>query len=563
MADNNILKIGKLYYQDISKPDKDKTAKFSYFKIDDHVQFNTISQDKVRTYKKCFNKCVKYFLNNSGNAGKVSFKDNVVQQGQKLSVRTAYHSEENEGRIHLGNGGASTSETHVRSAELMLYHAIINKDKEPFIAYYNYSRLYLMPGDGWASKQLPEFPKNKYYAQFNRFMHWAYQVTPGNKPEKNYVFANDRKYAPSKYVQNNIMNINNTTYKMYDEAGIHFAHPCIALGADGYPDFNNKWDGANPSFKFGVATDADGWYVVLLDKATKYGVGNFSEDITAYKKDFEFIMKSQKYPGAIYFGSVWGGNIKENWGGNWWLGKELYLGYQAPTLNYIFQQPELVKNVVALGKDAQDEFFKQTGIQGPLMPLYTEEKDMSKFDWLGYDNNTHWLPFQARYIDNLAETFERAQGDTELQKEARKILDTYFKWLAENTEVTQEGQLLLPYAIYTPAIHKQGASHPAVKFYNDFVKVYGRQPKLGEVIRLRFDPSFYALTAQALIKMAKVTKEEKYLKFGEQILNTLVKKQEKSGGFIAIDNNEPLLGLHYGFMNAEAGVAFGEYCLLK
>lgn len=569
---SNILAID---YHRIDTSAPKSSTRVNLFNINDKSLFSSLPTAKTNFFNNCFNKSVNYFLNDTGRAGHAAWRatvhfdtianslvDNPGKNTVTKEVLTAYHTKENEGRIHLANGGASTSETHARFFELMYYHAKLNGDTRPFTAAYNYARLFLMPGDGWGSRQLPNFPKDKNYSQFRRFMHWAYQISPGELPSAGYIFPNGRSYNPSRYVKEKMMVQDNTPFKIYDRANLVFPHPCIALGTDGYPDFSQRWEGDNPSYKFAVAPDADSWLASTLFKAQREGFGDFREDISGYQQDFKFIMGSPKYPGAIYFGSCWGGNIRENWGGNWWIGKELYIGYQNPLLHIIFNQPAQINNMLRFAEDAQKEFHSRTRIVGPFMPVYTEENKLNQFTWEGYDMNTHWLTFQARFIDNLVEAFEETK-DPAVKNRSRRIIDKYFSWLGVNIVQNTNKDILLPYAIFTPNIEKLGATHPGRVFLNEFKDQNHRNPQLGEIIRWRFSPTMYALTAQALLKMAKITRENKYLTFGELILKELAKNQESDGSIRSIDNNEDIQGLHYGFINAEAGIAFAHYRDLK
>ena len=525
------------------------------------ITFNSLNPQLVEKYSQSFQKVVDYFLTDSGNAGHASYlaevnfnlqtkelEENPSPSTVKMPVMTIYHAHNNPAQISLANGGAGTSESHARLLELMLHHALLNHDKNPFEAVYNYARLYLMPGDGWSSPQLPDDISNNELSRYPRGMHWAYQITPGNIPPTGFVFANGR---PFQGVFGD-MGQSNIVYDVFGKPNIaQIDKSATIISKNGVPTIGK--------YTFGVATDAESWLDVTLHDATVAGVGNYNEDQVGYMPLMTHLMESSVYPGALLFGTSWGGDTEQGWGSELWLGRQLYLGYQNPVLNLLSQNKAQFANVIRLIQDAQNEFSKQTGDKGPFMPVFNEELDPPAFAWDGYDKNVHWMPFQARLIANLADAYSRLEENAPEKTQILPILNAYFSWLSKNTAESSSGELLLPYGLYTSSIRQMGANHPAVRMVNEFKKLEKRDPKLGEVISRRFDVSFYALTAKSLLKMAESTHELKYLKFAESVLTEMAKKQDKDGSTRVIDNNETIPGERYGFMNAEAGSVYAQY----
>lgn len=89
-----------------------------------------------------------------------------------------------------------------------------------------------------------------------------------------------------------------------------------------------------------------------------------------------------------------------------------YTGYQCPWIWQEIGDSKGVETVLDFLETAQNQYYKEIGVEGFFMPLFLWDRwdsreygEPNTFTWNGPDPNTHWGGFQYRVIETVARTY--------------------------------------------------------------------------------------------------------------------------------------------------------------
>lgn len=451
-------------------------------------------------YLQAINDLAGYFLNNSGdppNATRIT-----IIKGTK--TRAAYHVYEDSAK-HLCNGGATTSETQALFFNFMTLYGALTGKHEGAREALAYIRYFMMPHDGAGSPQLPDsrlgIGKN-----YPFLLHWAIDIYGRSKS----------RACPDGRPGTGVFGTN-ILYNMYDPT--QNSPPYASLGR-----------GKKHFAKFGSAIDAEQWLVNGAYWAGRYGLGSPAQFLLNLRSGLNEVMTpsdAKHYPNVTRFAVFWGEknppNISYRGSVN-----QLYVGYQNPAAWQIMGRSSWARNIVVFLEDAQKEFKKRYRYAGPFMPVFKDER----WGWEGNDKNTDWMGFQYRAFAHLAHYYYLT-GD----KRAKRILETFTKWIKSKTRKDRDGEISIP------------------------LEIENKGAKCGKVRRSGYAPDFFALVAQGLIFMFARDKNQEHKKTAQTLLDFTVGKKSSNGSYFNPDPS-PYHSGTVGFRNAEVGIALSLHELL-